>query len=140
MRCKYIEGIILTNKQIISKSFLQSVKRNRETYHIKYHSFIICCFITINIITIKHIKIETVYFMLKRSLPWIFEEIMVFAEIEYFKCQSHDKCIDIGEKHHSVAEAKRIVSVFHHQNTNNTYYQNTIILSIRSPSLFLSIY
>ena len=83
--------------------------------------------------------------MIKRSLPWVvFEEIMVFLHrlIEYFGCKQHENCIDIGDKQHSVKEAKRIVNVFkdvtktqiiyiiHKPSYSNTYHIIYYSLSI----------
>ena len=118
-RCKYVGGEIISKKQLHSISYLKSIKKGIEK-HINLSNTHLSS-VSLSQTLLKpsqalYIKLETVYFMIKRTLPWIvFEEIMVFLQrlIDYFGCGGHGYCLDIGEKQHSVKEARRIVAVFH---------------------------
>ena len=116
---KYISGYILTQTQINSISFMKTAKRGIEK-HVNgttVHS----SSIELSITNEKpseplYIKVETVYFMLKRSSPTVvFKEIMVFLQrlIEHFGCDEHESCLNIGDKQHSKHEAKRITRIYH---------------------------
>ena len=62
-----------------------------------------------------YIKIETVYFMLKRSSPLrVFKELLAYIQqlIDHFECSTHTFCLDIGDKQQSRSEAIRIINVF----------------------------
>ena len=117
-RVKYIDGDILNEAEIHSKSYLKSVKRGIEK-HISSTNAHLSSVALLKAMSkpsqALYTKIKTVYFMIKRTLPWIvFEEIMSFLHrlIQHFGCQQHENCLDIGQKQHSIKEARRIVSVF----------------------------
>ena len=62
-----------------------------------------------------YIKVETVFFMVNRSKPVVvFEEILSFIQIliDYFGCDTHENCLDIGETQHSTAEAARVIDIY----------------------------
>ena len=117
-RCKYIEGETCTQSEIKSESVLKSIKRGIEK-HVNATTIHLSSIALSQSLSkpsqALYIKIETIYFMLKRSSPLIvFEEILVFLQrlIDFFKCDEHPYCLDIGDKQHSVAEAKRIIDIF----------------------------
>ena len=133
-RVKYIEGDILTEQEIHSRKYLKSVKRGIQKHVSCTNTHLSSVALSKAMETPSqalYIKIETVFFIIKRSLPWVvFEEIMIFLHrlIEYFECSKHDNCLDIGDKQHSVWEARRIVGVF------EDVTKKQIIYVIHSPS------
>ena len=124
----------MTHTQIHSVTFLQSIRRGiiKHITLSNTHLSSISLSTTVSSTTQPlYIKIETVYFILKRSLPWIvFEEIMIFLQriIEHYRCDEHSNCLDIGDKQHSVKEARRIVGVF------QDVIHKQVISIIQSPS------
>ena len=116
---KYITGCILTQSQIQSVSHMKTSKKgiekhvNMTTVHL---SSVALSAANNKPSQALYIKVETVYFMLKRSAPSVvFKEIMVFIQrlIEHFQCDQHQYCLNIGDKQHSKHEAKRITKIFH---------------------------
>ena len=133
-RIKYIDGDILTEKEIHSRPYFKSIRKG-IIYHTSQANTHLSSIALLKAIETPsqalYTKIETVYFLIKRSLPWVvFEEIMIFLHrlIEHFDCKKHDNCIDIGDKQHSVKEARRIMSVF------QEITKKQIIIVIHKPS------
>ena len=132
-RCKYVSGHILTETQIHSNSYFNSIRRGIKK-HLESNAHLSSISLAQSVSTPSqalYIKIETVYFMIKRTLPWIvFEEIMVYLQrlIDYFGCKLHANCLDIGDKQHSVKEARRIVNIFY------DVMKQRIIFIIKTPS------
>ena len=117
-RVKYIEGDTLTQNEINSISYFKSIKRGifkHVSFTNTHRSSVASLQAISKPFQALYVKIETVFFMIKRSLPCVvFEEIMIFLYrlIKYFGCEQHENCIDIGDKQLSVREAKRIIAVF----------------------------
>ena len=109
----------MTQTQVLSVSHLKMAKKgiekhvNDTTVHLSSVSLSIAATRPSQAL---YVKVETVYFMLKRSCPAaVFTEIMVFIQrlIEYFNCDDHGYCVDIGDKQHAQFEAKRITKIYH---------------------------
>ena len=91
-KCKYVRGIVISQSEYTSKSFMKSIKRGLEK-HVNDTLIHAQCVSLQNIknkpSAALYIKVETAFFMVKRSTPTIvFEEILVYLSrlINYFGC------------------------------------------------------
>ena len=115
---KYIHLVILTESDLTSTTILKQMKRGIEK-HVNDASLHIQSIQTLqtqqSLTSPLYVKVETVYFILKRSCPVIvFEDLMVYIQqlIDYFQCDTHNYCLDIGDKQQSMSEARRIIKIF----------------------------